>query len=790
MCLKYITFWLCLLASFSLYAQSSIKGRVRDEEGEALVGASVELQETGKGTITDIHGDFSIEGLQAGDYNLEIHYIGYEKQVVSITLAENDSQSISIQLKSKNEQLDEVVVKGKSVEQAKREEPIKVEVIDTKKFQSQSISLPQVINQVSGVKVRQNGGIGSGATININGLQGNAIRFFKDGIPLDYLGSAFNLTVLPVDQLANIEIYKGVLPVDLGADALGGAVNFVSRENYDNNLDVSYSFGSFNTHQATINGYWNIPNTKLFASVSSYFIASANDYKIDVEIADPETGVNQEQEVRRFHDGINTSFIEGKIGVKNTKVADLFEVGAAYYDLEKELQNNIRLTDAYGEAMNYENDLIFSSRYKKRINKLTVDLFGAYSNRNTLFDDTPENRYNWLGEPTTISDNGGETSLNVQSYRNLDFDNWMVRLNLQYKLSENQKLSFNHNYIYEHRVGSDPYAELYNDEVDVLTFPAKYVRHISGLGLTSQFFNGRLENVFSLKRYAVVTSSVTSSAEFYGEVPEFSDDSYGVSNSIKYKFKEAQFIRLSYERATRIPESREYFGDAVFITGNPELEPEYSHNVNLGFFSALSKTGKLSLDVNGFYRYVEGNIFLRPYYLISSRYENTDDSQVLGGEMTLKGAWFDGRLKTNLALTYQDIRRKNVDITSMLLQDARQPNIPYFFGNLGARYTPKSFIDGANWEFYANYNYVEKYLLNSIPKQQEPSLFGSTSHLSGAVVIPSQHLVDAGVTCRLQKMPLHVSFELNNLLNADAYDGFRVQKPGINYRVKLKYSIN
>ena len=50
-----------------------------------------------------------------------------------------------------------------------------------------------------------------------------------------------------------VEVYKGVLPVNLGADALGGAVNIVSRRDA-NYLDATYSFGSFNTHKVSVNG--------------------------------------------------------------------------------------------------------------------------------------------------------------------------------------------------------------------------------------------------------------------------------------------------------------------------------------------------------------------------------------------------------------------------------------------------------------------------------------------------------------------------------------------------------
>ncbi|QKX05471.1 TonB-dependent receptor [Aquimarina sp. TRL1] len=788
---RYFVLIFLFLISPPLLSQSALSGKITDKHGQLLPGASVLIKGTTIGAISDINGYFELSKTPLGNYQLEVSMLGFKKEIVTVFLQKGKPLFLSISLSETSQNLDEIVLQSKSKVQRKREEPIKIEVIDVKKIQAQSISLPQIMNQTSGVKVRQNGGIGSGTSININGLQGNAIRFFKDGIPLDYLGRAFDLSMVPIDQLTNIEIYKGVLPVDLGADALGGAVNFISQNNHKNHLDLSYGVASFNTHQVNLNGYLTIPNSKFFAAATSYFITSDNNYTINVDIPDADTGVLKSTEAERFHDGIYSLFLETKIGTRATKIADLFEIGFSRFDMQKELQNNIRLTIPYGEAIYEEDASIFTIRYQKQFDKLHLDFFTAYSDRNTLFDDTPTYRYNWLGEPLPIpdNDNGGETNQNAKSYRRLNFDNWTIRANANYQLHENHQLNFNHNYIYEKRVGSDPLAETFGRDVDVLTFPAKYTRNITGIGVTSSFLGNKIDNVFSVKRYGVITSSISSVYDYYGEVPEFSDDSYGISNSMKYNINKHRYLRISYERATRIPESEEYFGDAIFISGNYNLQPETSHNINLGFYSNITKKQNLWLDINTFYRAIENNIFLRPFSLLYSRYQNTDDARILGGEFMLKGSLVKN-IRFNLAVTYQDIRRKNTDINSRLLEDSRQPNIPYFFGNIGLRYHPKKLIGKGNWQFYGNYNYVEKYLLNAVSKEQEPPLFGDVNGITGVNIIPTQNLIDIGITYKVSGTPLWVNAEINNILDAEAFDGFRVQKPGINYRLKIKYSIN
>ncbi|WP_103071816.1 TonB-dependent receptor [Aquimarina sediminis] len=784
---------LCLLFFINtiVFGQSSLSGKVTDTDGKPLMAATIQIAETNLGAITDEYGHFELTKTPFGTYKVEISILGYQSQIVSISPQKEEPVFLTITMVESDQELDEIILQGKSKTQKKREEPIKIEIIDIKKIQAQSISLPQIMNQTSGVKVRQTGGIGSRMIININGLQGNAVRFFKDGIPLDYLGRAFDLSLVPIDQLANIEVYKGVLPVDLGADALGGAVNFISKKNHDNNLDLAYSAASFNTQQANLNGYFKIPNSKIFTEVSSYYTHSNNNYTIDVDIPDTDTGVPVNRSVERFHDGIQSLFLETKMGIRDSKIADVFEIGFSYFDMKKELQNNIRLTIPYGEAMYEENALIYTTRYKKQLGKLHLDIFGTYSNRNTLFDDTPQYRYNWLGESTPIldNDNGGETNQNAQSYRDLKFDNWLTRINLSYQIHSRHRLNFNHNYIYEKRVGSDPFAESLGKTVDILTYPAKYTRNITGIGLTSSFFNNKLNNMFTVKRYSVKTSSISSVFDFHGELPEFSDDSFGFGNSIKFNLNKNRYVRFSYERATRIPESREYFGDAVFIMGNEDLKPEISNNINLGFYTNIDKNKRYWLDLNSFYRGVENNIFIRPYGVIASRYENTDDAQILGAEFTIKGPIVKN-LSFNLAVTYQDIRLKNTGIKSNSLENARQPNIPYFFGNIGLRYSPKKLLGNGDWQFYGNYGYVEQYLLNAVSKTQEPPLFGDVGSINGVNIIPTQNLVDVGITYKISGVPIWINSEINNVLNTKAFDGFRVQKPGINYRFKIKYSIN
>src|SRR5690606_27999865 len=122
------------------------------------------------------------------------------------------------------------------------------------------------------------------------------------GIPMDHFGSSFQINNIPINIAERIEVYKGVVPIWLGSDALGGAINIITGDRHRNYVDVSYSYGSFNTHRTVVNAA--ITNKKgLTAQLSAYQNYSDNDYKVTVEPSDVYTGAYAPNTVlRRFHD--------------------------------------------------------------------------------------------------------------------------------------------------------------------------------------------------------------------------------------------------------------------------------------------------------------------------------------------------------------------------------------------------------------------------------------------------------------------------------------------------------
>ncbi len=86
-----------------------MKGVVLDDTGAPVLGATVLVAGTNKGTTTGVNGDFVLSGVPANAKGLQVSYIGYETQTVAV------ARDVKVMLKSDAQQIEEVVVTGMTV---------------------------------------------------------------------------------------------------------------------------------------------------------------------------------------------------------------------------------------------------------------------------------------------------------------------------------------------------------------------------------------------------------------------------------------------------------------------------------------------------------------------------------------------------------------------------------------------------------------------------------------------------------------------------------------------------
>lgn len=163
--------------------------------------------------MTDLEGLFLIESIPPGNYTLKVSYLGFEAQEKEVNLSANEKVVLDFTLREKAEDLHTVTVIGKSVVGQVREQAYAVSAVSTADLYISTSDAQQILDGVSGVRIMEDGGLGSDVNFSLNGFSGDQVRFFMDGIPRDHYGSALGLSNIPVNSIDRIEVYKGVVPV-------------------------------------------------------------------------------------------------------------------------------------------------------------------------------------------------------------------------------------------------------------------------------------------------------------------------------------------------------------------------------------------------------------------------------------------------------------------------------------------------------------------------------------------------------------------------------------------------
>lgn len=750
----------------------SISGRVSGEDGQHIPGAHIQLS-NGDATVTDERGHFVFKALKPGAYTITASFMGFQHEQESVQLAQGQTVLVALTLREQAVQLNEIAVTGRSEARTLKESVANVEVLEVKSLYAQSVNTSDIVKQISGVNVRQSGGFGSQAEVYINGMSGKQVKFFLDGVPLSYFGSGLNLNVLPINLMNQIEVYKGVVPVHLGADALGGAINIIPRKEYSNYLDVSYAFGSFNSHKINLNGQLVNHQDKFLVGINSFYNYSDNNYKVDVEIPN-EFGNPQPATVRRFHDRFSNYLLNLYAGIFDRPYADRLTVSARYSGLDDEIQHNAIMAQPYGETTSDESTSGLSVDYQKQnlLPNLDLKWYGGFNRTIGHFVDTTLNAYTWDGEVYRRRTDGGEISTS-RNLLELDARNAVSRLNVQYQPWDKGQFTFNLFSSWFKRTGEDPIAaEFYGQ--DYFVNPTELVKHATGLAY-NHTFGEVLESYTAIKHFAYTADGYAiQNLEFQPNHQSVAN--IGYSQLFRYRITDQLLAKASYEYATRLPDEFELFGDFTLVRPNPFLEPEQSHNANV---SGQYNGTKLAVDVNGFYRLTENIIWLRTSQFFA-QYQNLLKAVIKGVDIELRYRAFDFlQIKANA--TFQDIRNRSPKhITGSVDDryfDARLPNIPYLFGNGEVRYQKENFL-GTNNRLSAwwSANYVHNYFL----------FWAVDGNRDLKNSIPSQFIQNLGLSFALNENRFSATLEAFNIFNQKAFDNFNVQRPGRAFNITLR----
>jgi len=778
---------LCIFLAGPAVAQqnSTVEGTVVDQSGSAIPGVLIKISPISKGILSDAQGRFSINLPAGKTYTFEFSFMGFTDYSEKLSL-NADTKVLKITLSEDTNDLEEFTVLGKSELKEVEERAFNVEVVDARKLHHTNLDLGHALDRVSGVRVRESGGVGSRMNFSLNGFSGKQVKFFIDGIPMDDFGSSFQLNNIPINLAERIEVYKGVVPIGLGADALGGAVNIVTKNVQKNYVDASYSYGSFNTHRTVINTAF-VAKSGFTVQLNAFQNYSDNNYWVDVDVADIETGkYYPNQHVRRFHDTYHNETVIAQIGVQGKSYADKLLVGLTAGKNYSEVQTGARLVTVFGQWYRQGTILMPTFKYQKRdlfVKGLDVNVNANYNFGTEQNIDTVNRRYNWFQQYKEYEEPGGERSYTLYKFRN---NNAVFTANANYTFGKIHTVAVSNVFNGFNRTGSDALSPENNRYEE----PRKSQKNITGISYQLNWQDKASISAFSkiYNQTNFYTLSYNPTGE-YGDVAyreqkeNFVYPGYGVTGS--YFVTGNIQAKASFEKSYRLPEPEELFGDMVNLQGNLDLKPETSYNYNLGLsiWKQLSTNHRIDFSANGFYR--DAQDFIRP------RLNNNQTMQVMDNLYSVTNLGVEGEvrwtyknmLSAGTNLTYQNLRNntefeEGQTVPSIVYRD-RVPNMPYLFGNADASLMLEDAFGKGN-DLNVGYNllYVHAFYL------YWPSL-GSEKF-----DVPQQLSHDMNITYTTgKKGRLQLVAECRNMFDSKLYDNFSLQKPGRSYSGKIRYFI-
>ena len=765
-----------LLWAYPMFAQQhSIEIKVIDaENGNSIEFATVQWKGLNEpsyknGTTTNKKGVAKLNTPAHQKLVLRVSYVGY--QTITDTITENE-KCHTLKLRPESTELANVVVFGKTKAQVIRESPEAVSVINAKELQGRSVSLETILNKTIGLKVGQTGGLGSSSRIIVHGLEGNRIQILWDGIPMNTSDGAFSLDEIPIDIIERIEVYKSIIPARFGCDGLGGAVNIVTKEFSTDYLDASYELGSYQTHKGSVFSRKNFPKSGILLGAGGYYTSAKNDYSFRV----PE---RENLLVKRDHDRFRSYMLKGKVAF--TKLwFDEISTEFGYYNRFNEIQGvlkNIQHAENKSGMFMLESKLIKSGMLNNRLN---FESHFSLSHTTNNFVDTARVNHDFEGNIYPSPNGQGETG-DVPHNSNDKGLEINERINLDYKLSTNHSLNLNTLINYARRQPSDDIASQHAGFI-IGGFPSKKTSIVSGLTWEAKLFGRKLTNMFSAKYFHLHSEIEDLTSYEMIEAPKKKSNTtsqIGWIESMKYEPFRGFHLKVSYQRAIRLPNSQELFGDGIITFPAAGLKPEKSHNFNLGFLidkNDVLGLSRLQFEVNGFYMQVSDMIKLMKQHMAAG-YVNAEKVHIKGIETELK-LDISPTVYAYGNLTYQDVR----DVLDYLpgtqapnpTKGLRLPNIPYLFANFGAEYHSdrlfKNWYVKAFWDGKFTEEFFYFWELTKLQKRR----------------IPRSFVNDIGLLLTY-KNKYSIALECHNLMNKEVWDQFRQPLAGRTFHLKFRY---
>ncbi len=252
--MKTIAFLFVLFTAITVNAQNLIlSGKVVNSSQKPLVGATIVIKELKKGTSSDFEGNFKIK-LAKGTHRIAISYVGFKTLIQTVAIKNN--QSITFQLTSNENVLDEVLV---SAVRVKADAPVTHSNLTKKEIAKRNLGqdIPILLNYLPNVISSSDAGAGVGYTyIRVRGSDASRVNVTVNGIPYNDAESQGTFWVNMGDfasSTQSLQLQRGVGTSTNGSGAFGASLNILTDAVAEKaGGEISNSFGSYGTRKHTV----------------------------------------------------------------------------------------------------------------------------------------------------------------------------------------------------------------------------------------------------------------------------------------------------------------------------------------------------------------------------------------------------------------------------------------------------------------------------------------------------------------------------------------------------------
>jgi outer membrane receptor for ferrienterochelin and colicins len=626
------TFYLLLTAGVS-YGQCRLSGRILNGS-EPLEFAVIGIDGTQLASTCNAEGCFIFPSVPHGRHQLRVSMTGFRQHVQTIDV-KDDSMSVSINMFSLNNNLNEVVITGTMQEISRSDSPIPVEILTPKLFQKNPTpGLFEALQMVNGVQPQLNCNVCNTGDIHINGMEGPYTMITIDGMPIvSSLSTVYGLSGIPNGLVQRVEVVKGPASTLYGSEAVGGLVNVITKDPLT------------------------APRLSADVMVTSDEELNADlGFRLERNRLSSLTGINYfvfQNRMDRNEDNFTDLTLQNRISIfnkwrvarKENRVSTL----AARFVYEDRWGGEMQWEGKYRGGDSIYGESIFTTRY---------ELIGMY--------ELPAKEKFYLQYSFNAhTQNSYYGQLPFMAQQNIGFAQLYWTKDVSEKLNLLAGLPLRYTYYDDGTAGTST---------------------IEGVNAPQQTF---LPGLFLQSEYKLKKLSTLAGIRY-----DYNSDHGNILSprlSFKYKANAANTIRLSMGNGYRVvnlfTEDHAALSGSRDVVIREDLEPEKSWNANLNYQGTVGGKRALMFEGSIFYTYfsnkIVGDFITDPQKII---FDNLDGYAISRGISANFDLLFSSGLKVIAGATLMDVYSMERDTTGDL-QRQTQLHAPPFSANFSISYT-------------------------------------------------------------------------------------------------------